>query len=144
MGPSVSSLMNRPFDYLTRFLKDQAKRILRGILQGIRFLHAHGIVHGDLYLGSFLCFTPDIESISSDGLRQNESSPGVSFIPRQDGKVNKWAPQYLVKAKPPSRAEIQCSTVGLVSEILVEFSRPYHIRWTYIILNFANLDFLLM
>ena len=107
MGPSVSSLMNRYPNYLTRFPKDQAKRVLRSILQGIRFLHANGIVHGDLQSGNFLFFIQDIDSISPDGLRQDESSPGVTFVRRRDGKIDKWAPRYLVEAKPLSSAEVQ-------------------------------------
>lgn len=107
MGPSVSSLMNRPPNYLTRFPKDQAKQILRGVLQGIQFLHANGVVHGDLQSGNFLFFVQDIDSISPDDLRQDEYSPGITFVRRRDGKVDKWAPQYLVEAKPLLRAEIQ-------------------------------------
>lgn len=106
MGPSVSSLMNRPPDYLTRFPKDQAQRILRAVLQGIRFLHAKGIVHGDLQSGNFLFFIQDVDSVSHDGLRQDESGPGVTFVRRRDGKVDKWAPRYLIEAKPLSRAEV--------------------------------------
>lgn len=107
MGPSVSSLMNRHPNYLTRFPKDQAKRILRSVLQGIRFLHAKGVIHGDLQSGNFLFFIQDMDSISPDGLRQAESTPDATFVCRLDRKVDKWAPRYLVEAKPLSSAEVQ-------------------------------------
>ena len=102
MGPSVSwFLMEHPIG-MTRFPKEQAKRILRGVLKGLRFLHRHGVVHGDLQPGNFLFFIQDIDAISSDRLRQDESSPSVEYIKRRDGKVDKWAPKYLIVGEPLS------------------------------------------
>lgn len=107
MGPSVSSLMLRPPDYLNRFPQKQAKHILRGVLQGIRFLHTNGMVHGDLQSGNFLYFIQDIDSISPESLRQDETGRHITFTRRRDGKVDKWAPRYLVEAKPLGGSEIQ-------------------------------------
>ena len=108
MGPSVSWVLNEPQNSkwppvrMTRFPKEQAKRILRGVLKGLRFLHRHGVVHGDLQPGNFLFFIENIDVIPSNRLRQEESSPSVQFIKRRDGKVDKWAPKYLVGEEPLS------------------------------------------
>lgn len=48
-----------------RFPKNLGKRILRNVLQGIKYLHAHDIVHGYLHMGNVLVTTRPLECNSS-------------------------------------------------------------------------------
>ena len=70
-GPHISTLLDRPeFEDQTldpldrhmrpRFSKALARRILRDVLLGLRTLHQHGIVHGDLHPGNILATIPPL------------------------------------------------------------------------------------
>ncbi|KAF8251481.1 kinase-like protein [Wilcoxina mikolae CBS 423.85] len=77
-----------------------AKWILRHTLLGLSFLHQNGIVHGDVQPGNIL-FVSQLASVEVDKLEQDPNQD-VDFKPvkRLDGKIDKWAPRYIVVAKP--------------------------------------------
>ncbi len=70
MGPHISFLLTRrpefedrtvePWDLRPRFPKPLARRVLRDTLLGLRVLHQHGIVHGDLHRGNILATIPPL------------------------------------------------------------------------------------
>ncbi|KAH8908581.1 serine/threonine-protein kinase SRPK3 [Coniochaeta sp. PMI_546] len=102
MGPSVASSMNQPPDYVTRFPLDQARNILRSVLKGLRFLHSHGVVHGDLQSGNFLFPIKGLCDVSLESLRQQESSPRVHQLWKGSDSLDGRVPKYLVEAEPIS------------------------------------------
>ncbi|KAM0593584.1 hypothetical protein ACHAQF_001549 [Verticillium nonalfalfae] len=107
MGPSVSSILNAPRKILDlrnmqprRFSTQKTKAILRDVLCGLRFLHSNDIVHGDLQSGNVLFSVRDLNLISVDDLRQDINSSRIEYLKRKDGKIDKWAPKYLIVAMP--------------------------------------------
>ncbi|KAH6847670.1 kinase-like domain-containing protein [Chaetomium sp. MPI-CAGE-AT-0009] len=113
MGPHISTLLKRPefedqtldpWDRQPRFPKALAHRILRDVLLGLRTLHQHGIVHGDLHPGNILATIPPLgEPLGHDPsvLQKVQQLPseGDALI-RRDGKIDLWAPVYLLEAAP--------------------------------------------
>lgn len=109
MGPSVSSVLDAPVKIYdirnlprARFSMHQTKAILRDVLRGLRFLHANGVVHGDLQARNMLFSLRDLRAFSREQLQQDECNSGVVPLHRLDGKADKWAPRYLAVAKPLS------------------------------------------
>lgn len=109
MGPSLSSVLNAPAEYFdprnpssARFPKHQTKGVVQNVLRGLRFLHANGVVHGDLQSGNILFALQDLKRLSREQLRQDESNSRIEPLHRLDGKADKWAPRYLAVAKPLS------------------------------------------
>ncbi|KAH6632835.1 kinase-like domain-containing protein [Chaetomium tenue] len=119
MGPHISTLLNRPefkdqtFDPLDpldplvrqpRFPKALTHRILRDILLGLRTLHQHGIVHSDLHPGNVLATIPPLgEPLGHDPsvLQKLQQLPSEGHtLVRRDGKIDLWAPSYLLEAAP--------------------------------------------
>lgn len=105
LGPNVNSMVDlspqcrigEPWD--RRLPKQWAKRILRDVLLGLQVLHINGIIHGDIHPENIL-FTIKLPSPQSDppkGLQQHPEERG--FLKRLDGKVDLWAPKYLLKPK---------------------------------------------
>jgi serine/threonine protein kinase len=79
--------------------KEWARRILRDTLLGLQFLHSNGIIHGDVHPGNIL-FTinlPRLQSDPSDSLQQHPDEH--LKLERLDGKVDLWAPKYLLGPK---------------------------------------------
>ncbi len=110
LGPHIGFLLARrpefsdrtlePWDCRPRFPKPLARRILRDALLGLRALHQHGIVHGDLHPGNILATIPPLDEPVSveEKLRQlpSEGKP----LTRLDGKTDCWAPPYLLEPAP--------------------------------------------
>lgn len=77
-----------------RFPKALGKRILRNVLSGLQYLHAHGVVHGDLHRGNILVTTRDLEC-TADTIRELQQWPeDGQELKRLDGQVDLWAPPY--------------------------------------------------
>jgi non-specific serine/threonine protein kinase len=73
-----------------------AKRILKHALSGLAFLHENGVVHGDFQPGNLLfSIRGDLNSVDEGKLGQNKANI-TKPIERLDGKVDKWAPKYLI------------------------------------------------
>ena len=114
MGPHISALLKRrpefqdqnlePWDRRPRFPKSLAHRVLRDTLLGLHTLHQQGIVHGDLHPGNILAniTIPSLRRPPDDssalGLQQ-PASEGY-LLRRLDGKVDRWAPLYLLEPSP--------------------------------------------
>jgi serine/threonine protein kinase len=106
MGSTAASMVNKlpenrikPFHERARYPKWMAKLILKHALLGLVFLHRNNIVHGDLQPGNLLFSISDINSLSEEELKQDQSQQDQSTTPelleRLDGKEDKWAPRYL-------------------------------------------------
>jgi serine/threonine protein kinase len=110
MGASVNSMVEelpwfkpRRFDMEIRYPTWMAKRILKQALQGLEFLHANNVVHGDLQPGNMLFTVKDLKAFDPNVLGQDENFEGGAFSPpveRLDRKDDKWAPRYLAVCQP--------------------------------------------
>ena len=107
MGPNLSMMQdllhrNLPLKTLKGswkrpFPKQFAKRALREILLGLQFLHTSGVVHGDLHMGNILVSIRPI-GMDNTSLQRLEQSPSQGNpLRRLDGKVDRWAPLYLLE-----------------------------------------------
>ena len=103
MGPHVKSMIRLspqcqfgdPWD--RRLPKQWAKRVLRDTLRGLQVLHANGIVHGDIHPGNIL-FAVKLASSTVDPPERLEQHPDQeSPLRRRDGKIDPWAPEYLLE-----------------------------------------------
>jgi hypothetical protein len=65
------------------------------------FLHKQGIVHGDLQSGNVLFSVRSLSSYTLEELEQDiNDREGISQpVERLDGKVDLWAPNYLVEPR---------------------------------------------
>jgi len=107
LGTTTASMVlelpcNKPrrLGHRPRYAMWMVKRILRHTLLGLSFLHQNSIVHGDVQPGNLL-FVPNLASIEVDKLQQDPSLDGVSTpVKRLDGKLDKWAPRYLLLDAP--------------------------------------------
>lgn len=112
MGPSVNSMVEalpqfnpRRLGMKVRYPPQMAKAILKQSLQSLAFLHRNGISHGDFQPGNILVALNDIDSIPEAALLQerNEQAGLVSPpVQRLDGKLDRWAPEYLCISQPLS------------------------------------------
>ncbi|CAK7224484.1 hypothetical protein SCUCBS95973_005533 [Sporothrix curviconia] len=113
MGPDVNRMVEHLPQFVPRtmFMKVRypfwmAKRIVRGALEALMFLHAHGIAHGDVQPGNFLFKLKDnVDSCTEDDLQRpvclNPQYPKISEpLVRLDGKVDPWAPKRLYIPQP--------------------------------------------
>ncbi|KAK6501770.1 hypothetical protein TWF481_009596 [Arthrobotrys musiformis] len=101
---------------LTKFPKPIAKRILKDVLLGLNFLHQNGVVHGDLQPGNFISSIKpeDLDSLGPEYLDVEsrktvaeacKAEGAVVAVERLDGKLDKWAPGYLVRPQFPVIAD---------------------------------------
>lgn len=104
MGPNLSDMVRsqefqvgHPFDddFCQRFPKHLAKRILKGILHALHFLHRNKVVHGDVHKGNILVnvLLPQYTADFLEKLRQRADQ--ARPLERLDGKKDLWAPPYL-------------------------------------------------
>ena len=107
MGPSISSVLNAPrINYdprhpqPRRFPTEQTKAIVRNVLCGLAFLHGNGVVHGDLQLGNTLFAIRDLAAVRTEKLQQDKANSRTEVLKRKDGKIDKWAPKYLIVSDP--------------------------------------------
>ena len=108
-GPSVNFVVGLPqFKLRRRGIKVRyppwmAKRILQQALEGLAFLHKHGIAHGDFQPGNILFALDHIDTRPEEELLQEENEKTRSISPpvkRLDRKRDLWAPRYLCVAQP--------------------------------------------
>lgn len=110
MGPSVSSMVEelpqfkpRRRGMKVRYPPWMAKRILKQALEGLAFLHKHGIAHGDFQPGNMLFTLDNIDAKPEEELCQEENEKTKSTSPpvkRLDKKEDLWAPRYLCITQP--------------------------------------------
>lgn len=79
---------------IQRFPKELGKRILRNVLSGLQYLHAHGVVHGDLHRGNILVTTRDLECTADKIMELQQRPEDGKALKRLDGKFDLWAPPY--------------------------------------------------
>ncbi|EEP76495.1 predicted protein [Uncinocarpus reesii 1704] len=64
-----------------------ARAIASQIILGLQFIHAQGIVHGDLHLGNvFLNLPPDIQAMNAEQLYTRAGEPSKQLVVRRDCK----------------------------------------------------------
>lgn len=109
MGPNANSMLEelpcnnpRNLQMPLRYPLWMAKRLLRQTLQGLVYLHANGIVHGDFQPGNMLFTLKDLSNVNECELNQDDDYHygSTSSVERLDGKFDKWAPRYLAVAQP--------------------------------------------
>ncbi|CAK7201539.1 hypothetical protein SEUCBS139899_004245 [Sporothrix eucalyptigena] len=88
---------------IVRYPPWMAKQILRGLLEALQFLHAHGIAHGDVQPGNMLFSlrAGELDGVGDKDLWQPADAslgPGLSY--RLDGKIDCWAPKHLYIPQP--------------------------------------------
>lgn len=71
-----------------------AKRMLKHTLLGLKFLHANGVVHGDVQPGNILFEARNLDAVAESDLKQN-SAKITESLSRLDGKKDIWAPKHL-------------------------------------------------
>ena len=110
MGPNVDSMVEEHSYFKSRNPQSgtnirypiwMAKIILRQVLQGLAFLHGQCIVHGDVQSGNVLFSLGSLSSYPLEELEQNiNDRESISqVVERLDGKVDRWAPKYLVESR---------------------------------------------
>jgi hypothetical protein len=86
MGSTAASMVNKNriklFGKRVRYPKWMAKLILKHALLGLAFLHRNNIVHGDLQPGNLLFSISDINSLSEEELKQDQSQQDQSTTPQ--------------------------------------------------------------
>lgn len=110
MGPSVSGYLTAPFKYYDplkpqtrRFPVARTKKFLKNVLSALHLLHGNNIVYRDLHPGNLLFSLGDLNATDPSKLEQNERNSHIDPVTRVDGKVDRWAPRYLVAPKPLSK-----------------------------------------
>ena len=136
MGPHIRFLMIRrpefedrtlePWDRRPRFPKPLARQVLRDALLGLRVLHQYGIVHGDLHPGNILATIPPLgEPASVEQKLRQLPSEGKPLI-RHDGKVDPWAPPYLLEPAPlQDLVSFELDPVVKLADLGAAFLEPY-------------------
>lgn len=105
MGPTATSMVdelpsNKPRNSrrTSRYPTPMAKKLLKHALLGLAYLHENGVVHGDFQPGNLLFGVRDLGSISEEEI-QHDKDKATEPLHRLDGKIDRWAPQYLALAQ---------------------------------------------
>jgi non-specific serine/threonine protein kinase len=125
--PDLTSRNNRGVN--NRYPTWMAKSILRQVLQGLVFLHEQGIVHGDIQPGNVLFSVRSLSSYTLEELEQDiNDREGISQpVERPDGKMDLWAPNYLVE--PQSLADYAIIEPGFTVKLSDMGSGKYTTFW---------------
>lgn len=83
----------------TFFPKLMIKIILIQVLMGICFLHSHGVIHVDLYLGNILFAPLSPDSYNAKELEHDETMEDF-VITRPNATLDKSAPRYIAVTSP--------------------------------------------
>lgn len=106
LGPSVATVLEWTPSYRSldrdgkncyRFPLWICRRILKQVLLGIAYLHAHGVVHGDIHASNVLFVTAPI--LDRDQFNEIDGS-GNMAVTRLDGTLDTWAPRYIPVTRP--------------------------------------------
>jgi non-specific serine/threonine protein kinase len=137
MGPDIDSMVEELPDLTSRNNKGvniryptwMTKSILRQVLQGLVFLHKQGIVHGDIQPGNVLFSVRSLSSYTLEELEQDiNDREGISQpVERLDGKIDLWAPKYLVE--PRSLADYAIIEPGFTVKLSDMGSGKYTTFW---------------
>ena len=137
MGPDIESMVEELPDLTSRnnegvnirYPTWMTKSILRQVLQGLVFLHKQGIVHGDIQPGNVLFSIRSLSSYSLEELEQDISDQEDISQPveRLDGKIDLWAPKYLVE--PQSLADYVIIEPGFTVKLSDMGSGKYTTLW---------------
>ena len=113
MGPSISTVLNATpefYDPLNpptrRFPTVQSKRFLKNVLSGLKYLHSNRVVHGDVQSGNMLFSLGNLTTRNLGELELSETAPTIEPLLRVDGKIDRWAPKYLIVPEPLSNAAL--------------------------------------
>lgn len=101
-GPSICGYLNPPIGPTRRFPTPLAKRFLRDVLEGLRFLHGNGVVHGDLQPGNLLFSLRDLSAFGLAELGQDVARARLDPLARVEGEEggDRRAPRYLAAVDP--------------------------------------------
>lgn len=75
-----------------------AKKIFRQLLLGISFLYSNGVIHRDIHTNNLFFLASSLDLYTAEQLEDNKENVVVMSVNRLNGKVDKWASQYLSMA----------------------------------------------
>ncbi|KAK7441002.1 hypothetical protein VKT23_016783 [Stygiomarasmius scandens] len=82
-------------------IRKQARQICRQIVQGVAFLHNHGVTHGDIHTGNIGIRLPTLEKHSEDDILNYFGPPEISpILTRQPLPQADALPPYLTPSIP--------------------------------------------
>ena len=120
-GPSIASLRHHWQRRKVRL--DVVRRIARQTAQGLKEIHAVGIVYGDLSAGNVLLGMKSIDALSADQIYERFGRPEAEQVRRLDGgALDDHCPSLVYELMDFARADIHCFT----SEVkFVDFAESY-------------------
>ncbi|KAH9919043.1 kinase-like domain-containing protein [Fomitopsis serialis] len=79
----VHDVLGSPAD-LTDLVQNQVRQLCKQLVQGVAFLHSHGITHGDIHAGNIGVCLPTLDGHSEDDILDYFGPPEISpILPRQ-------------------------------------------------------------
>ncbi|KAL7267061.1 hypothetical protein RUND412_010365 [Rhizina undulata] len=111
LGPSITNVLE--FTDGWRLPPDVSRKVAAQLAQGVAFLHACGIVHGDLHQGNLLFCIPGMDRWSEEEVYECFGEPYLSKITRYDGQpCMPHAPEYAVRPVDPEALVSFCLTAS--------------------------------
>ena len=99
--------------------------ICRQLAKGVRFLHHHEIVHGDIKPTNILMKLNGFEDLTKDQMRELLGEPEMALIETRSGSdPGPRAPKYCVNALPEYWCEKLITTPEIV---IVDFGESFHV-----------------